>query len=93
MTEIEVVCRYLAALGPVTASLEAVGGDRLAVDDAGGSLAVLAGLAVVLRERALSAYDAVRAVRGLVPLPGAMPDPDLVRSLVARFEPERGDRP
>jgi hypothetical protein len=92
VTEIEIVCRYLRALGPVIASLEAVGG-RLAVDDAGGSLAVVAGLAVLLRERALGAYDAVRAVRGLGPLPGAMPDPDFVRSLVARFEPDRGERP
>jgi hypothetical protein len=84
---VESVRRYVHHLGSLGSALESV---RL--EELGGSLALVAGLAEILRERALTTYDAVRAVRGLVPLPAPLaPDPELIRALIARFEPGRGD--
>jgi len=84
---VESVRRYVHHLGSLGSGLESV---RL--EELGGSLALVAGLAEIVRERALYAYGAVRAARGLAPLAEPFePDPDLIRALIVRLEPGRGD--
>ncbi len=85
---VEAVRRYLLHLKPL---LEAV--ETLPVEQVGGTLAVVAGVAQLLGDRALTAYGKVREARGLAPLVGPFPDPSLLVKLGEAIEALGGGDP
>lgn len=83
---VETVRRYLRHLAGMTGPVE-----TLPVEQVGGTLALVSGTALLLSERALSAYGMVREVRGLAALAQPFPDDMLLRSLMDAIEPLGGD--
>ena len=83
---VDSVRRYLRHLVQMTAAVE-----NLPVEQSGPTLALVSGVALILSERALSAYSAVRVARGLAPLMQPFPDDNLLRSLMDAVEPLGGD--
>ena len=85
---VETVRRYLIHLRPLLETVEA-----LPVEQVGGTLAVVAGVAQLLEARALTAYGKVREARGLAALTGSFPDPSLVLKLGEAIEALGGGDP
>jgi hypothetical protein len=86
VARVNTVRRYLRYLAEMTAAVES-----LSVENLGGPLALVSGTALLLSERALSAYSSVREVRGLAALTVPFPDDTLLRSLMDAIEPLGGD--
>lgn len=83
---VETVRRYLRHLSGMAGAVES-----LPVDQVGGTLAMVSGVALLLSERALGAYSAVREARGLAALTQPFPDDTLLRFLTDAIEPFGGE--